>query len=117
MFTFDLDPVLLQIGGPALAVGILLGALVTWLLLRRRQRGLQARVRNQEALQQEREIAFEAANAQLTKAFAELANQSLQSNSENFLRLADENKASAPTPAPFVDEDTAAPYHGASSHI
>jgi DNA recombination protein RmuC len=90
MLSIDLDPVYAQVGGPALAAGLVIGALVTWLILRRHQRDLEARVRNQEALQQEREIAFEAANAQLTKAFAELANQSLQSNSENFLRLAEQ---------------------------
>ena len=91
MFSVTIDPVYLEIGVPAAAGGLLLGILVTWLLLRRRQNALKARIRNQEALQQEREIAFEAANAQLTKAFAELANQSLQSNSENFLRLAEQN--------------------------
>ena len=90
MLSFNLDSVFLEVGGPALVIGPVLGALATWLILRRRQRDLEARVRNQESLQQERQIAFEAANAQLTKAFAELANQSLQSNSENFLRLAEQ---------------------------
>jgi DNA recombination protein RmuC len=90
MLSLNFDSVFLAVGGPALAIGLVLGALATWLILRRRQRDLEARVRNQESLQQEREIAFEAANAQLTKAFAELANQSLQSNSENFLRLAEQ---------------------------
>ena len=52
---------------------------------------LETRIKNQDSLQQEREIAFEAANAQLTRAFTELANQSLKSNSENFLRLAEQN--------------------------
>ena len=91
MFYVPIDPVYLHIGAPAALGGLLLGVLVTWLLLRRRQRALEARVRNQEALQQEREVAFEAANAQLTKAFSELANQSLQSNSETFLRLAEQH--------------------------
>lgn len=90
MLSFNLDSVFLEVGGPALVIGLVLGALATWLILRRRQRDLEARVRNQESVQQERQIAFEAANAQLTKAFAELANQSLQSNSENFLRLAEQ---------------------------
>jgi len=91
MMSFTIDPVWLEIGAPAALGGLLLGILLTWLLLRRRQINLQTRIRNQESLQQEREIAFEAANAQLTKAFSELANQSLKSNSENFLRLAEQN--------------------------
>ena len=90
MLSITLDPAYLEVGVPALLGGLLLGGLVTWLILRRRQRDLLARVRSQEALQSEREIAFEAANAQLTRAFADLANQSLQSNSENFLRLAEQ---------------------------
>lgn len=91
MVSFSIDPVYLQIGLPAVLGGLLVGALVTWLILRRRQAQLITRIKNQEALQQEREIAFEAANAQLTRAFSELANQSLRSNSENFLRLAEQN--------------------------
>jgi len=91
MMSFTIDPVWLNIGVPAALGGLLLGILLTWLFLRRRQKDLQTRIRNQESLQQEREIAFEAANAQLTKAFSELANQSLKSNSENFLRLAEQN--------------------------
>jgi DNA recombination protein RmuC len=91
MMSLTIDPAWIEIGGPAALAGLLLGVLLTWLFLRHRQKDLQTRIRNQESLQQEREIAFEAANAQLTKAFSELANQSLKSNSENFLRLAEEN--------------------------
>jgi hypothetical protein len=75
-----------------------LGAIVTWLFMRGRQArsaediaALETQLKSQDSLQQEREIAFEAANAQLTRAFTELANQSLKSNSENFLRLAEQN--------------------------
>ena len=98
MMSFSMDPLLLQYGAPALVAGLALGALVTWLLMRRRHArsagdiaALETRIKNQDSLQQEREIAFEAANAQLTRAFTELANQSLKSNSENFLRLAEQN--------------------------
>ncbi len=98
MMSLTIDPLLLQYGAPALAAGLALGALLAWLAMRARQKrsaediaALETRIKNQDSLQQEREIAFEAANAQLTRAFSELANQSLKSNSENFLRLAEQN--------------------------
>ena len=98
MMSLTIDPLWLQYGAPALAAGLALGALVAWLAMRPRQKRsaedivvLETRIKNQDSLQQEREIAFEAANAQLTRAFSELANQSLKSNSENFLRLAEQN--------------------------
>ncbi len=91
MLSLSIDPVFLQIAAPAAAGGLLVGVLLTWLIYRRRQRALLLRIKNQEALQHEREVAFEAANAQLTRAFSELANQSLKSNSESFLRLAEQN--------------------------
>lgn len=80
-----------QIGAPALLLGLLLGALIAWLVAGRRQARLEAGIRSQEALQQERETAFEAARSQLASAFSDLANQSLKSNSEHFLRLAEQN--------------------------
>ena len=98
MMSVSVNPVLLEIGLPALAVGALLGVLITWLLAHRRRRRLEAEVetlethlKNQEALRNERETAFEAANARLAQSFADLANRSLASNSENFLRLAEQN--------------------------
>ncbi len=90
MPAFDLNSAILQIGAPALLIGLLLGALTSWLVAGRRHAHLEAAVKNEEALQREREIAFETARSQLTTAFSELANQSLKSNSENFLRLAKE---------------------------
>jgi DNA recombination protein RmuC len=88
----------LQIGGIALAGGLLLGAALSWLIMRNRQRrqqrdieALESRVKSQDALQLERENAFEAATGRLARAFSDLANQSLKSNSENFLRLAEQN--------------------------
>ena len=91
MYSIAIDPLLLEYAAPALLVGLLLGAVGAWLFMRRRQAELENRIKNQESIQQEREIAFEAANAQLTRAFSELANQSLKSNSESFLRLAEQN--------------------------
>ncbi|HZD53353.1 MAG TPA: DNA recombination protein RmuC [Woeseiaceae bacterium] len=98
MPTFTLDPQYLEIGGPALAAGLLLGVLLTWLVARARKRRLQSeietltlRIQDQDALRTERESAFVAATSRLTTAFSDLANQSLKANSENFLRLAEQN--------------------------
>jgi DNA recombination protein RmuC len=91
MHPITLDPLLLQYGLPALGLGLLLGGLLGWALSRRRQRELEQRVRTQQALENERQVAIEAANAQITRAFSELANQSLRANSETFLKLAEQN--------------------------
>ena len=91
MNSITIDPLLLEYGLPALGLGLLLGALISWTFYRRRQHAMEAQIKNQESIQKEREIAFEAANAQLTRAFSELANQSLKSNSETFLQLAEQN--------------------------
>jgi len=91
MNLITIDPLLLDYGLPALGLGLLLGALISWAFFRRRQHAMEAQIKNQESIQKEREIAFEAANAQLTRAFSELANQSLKSNSETFLQLAEQN--------------------------
>lgn len=98
MIYLTIDPIYLEIGAPALALGIALGSFVVWLISWHRRNRLldqfhqiEDKLKNQEALQAEREAAFELANAQLTGAFSELANQSLKSNSENFLRLAQQN--------------------------
>ncbi len=91
MTAMTLNSALIQIGVPALVAGLLLGALISWLLASRRHAQLDATIKNQDALERERVLAFEAARSQLTTAFADLANQSLKSNSENFLRLAEQN--------------------------
>lgn len=91
MNPIEFNTAILQIGGPALLVGLILGGLIAWLASSRRQARLEAMLSNQEALERERETAFEAARAQLTGAFSDLANKSLKSNSENFLRLAEQN--------------------------
>ena len=98
MISFSLEPVYLEVALPALGVGLVLGLLVMWLIARRSRRQLTTdldqaatRLKNQEALQAEREAAFELANARLTKAFADISNQSLQANSDTFLKLAQQN--------------------------
>ena len=98
MPTFTFDPLYLQIGGPALAAGLLLGGLAAWLFTRARRRRLEQemsilelRVKDQEALQHERDSAFDAATNRLATAFSDLANQSLKANSDHFLRLAEQN--------------------------
>ncbi len=98
MTTISFNPLWIEFGGPALAAGLLLGGLIVWLVFRARQRrqretvaALGDRIKDQEALQVERDSAFEAATSRLATAFSDLANQSLKSNSENFLRLAEQN--------------------------
>jgi DNA recombination protein RmuC len=100
MDTITINPLWMEIGGPALAAGLLLGALITWLVARLRQRRLRDtievlgdRIKDQDALQTEQNAAFDAATGRLATAFSDLANQSLKSNSENFLRLAEQNLA------------------------
>ncbi len=98
MTTLTIPPALIDYGLPMLLAGLVLGSLVTWLVTRQRRlrleqavRELETRVKDQETLQRERELAFEAASGRLTAAVSELANRSLKSNSENFLRLAEQN--------------------------
>ena len=57
----------------------------------RELRDVETQLNNQQDLQTEREAAFDLAHARLTQAFSDLSNQSLKSNSENFLRLAEQN--------------------------
>ena len=98
MISVSLDPVYLDIGLPALGIGLVLGVLIAWLVARRKHNALQAelaqatsRLKHQEALQEERQAAFELANAKLTSAFAEISNRSLRANSDTFLQLAQQN--------------------------
>ncbi len=98
MNTIQIDPLWIQFGGPAILAGFLLGALLAWLIMRGRQkrmatdiRLLETRIKDQDALQLERDSAYEAATSRLATAFSELANQSLKANSETFLRLAEQN--------------------------
>ena len=91
MSPITINPLYLEIGGPALLVGLAIGGLIGWLISRRKQHSLEMRLKSQDALRSERELAHEAANARLTQAFAELGNQSLKSNSDSFLKLAEQH--------------------------
>lgn len=81
MRNFDIDPVHLAIGLPAAVVGLLVGLLLGWLLNKTREK----------RVTEERDSAFDLANAKLTQTFAELSNRSLQANSDTFLKLAEQN--------------------------
>jgi len=98
MATLTINPVLIDVGLPALALGIAIGVLIAWPVARHRRlalqqtaRELEMRIKDQDDLQRERDAAFEAATGRLAQSFSELANRSLRSNSENFLRLAEQN--------------------------
>ena len=98
MISVSLDSVYVNVGLPALGIGILLGLFVMWLVARSRRNKLlreladaEASLKNQEAIQAEREAAFELANAKLTQAFADISNRSLRANSDTFLKLAEQN--------------------------
>ena len=79
-------------------VGVVFGALVYHLGSRpKRYRldseiaSLEAQICSEEQLRDERALALEQAEQRLTNAFSQLANQSLEQNSDHFLRLAREN--------------------------
>lgn len=98
MFSVTIDPLYVQIGLPALGIGLLAGLLVMWLISRHGRKQLLDRLedaetglKNQELIQAEREAAFELANAKLTQAFADISNRSLRANSDTFLKLAEQN--------------------------
>ena len=98
MISVSLDSVYVNVGLPALGIGLLLGLFVMWLIARSRRNTLlreladaEASLKNQEAIQTEREAAFELANAKLTQAFADISNRSLRANSDIFLKLAEQN--------------------------
>jgi len=80
MDSLTIDPLYLTIGLPAAVIGLLLGVVITWLIGKSRHK----------RLVEERESAFELANAKLTQTFAELSNRSLQANSDTFLKLAEQ---------------------------
>jgi len=98
MDPLQIQPEWIEFGGPALLAGLLLGGLVVWLIARSSRRRLEddnrlleTKIKDQDAIQAERDTAYEAATTRLATAFSELSNQSLKSNSETFLRLAEQN--------------------------
>ena len=93
MSAIEINPVFLQIGLPALLLGLVVGGLIAWLFADNRRRQLENKIKDQGELQRERDAAFEVATGRLSTAFSDLANKSLKSNSENFLRLAEQNLA------------------------
>ena len=84
----NLSPYLLAL---LILAGAAAGALLTWIIGSSRRKELEAQVKAQEVVQQERQTALELATAQLSKTFTDVANQSLKANSESFLRLAEQN--------------------------
>jgi DNA recombination protein RmuC len=97
MLSVTANPLLYEVALPAAAAGIAIGALLAWLIARRRHNvliaerdALQQKITHEERLREEREAAFELANARLEKSFAALASQSLQTNSDTFLKLAEQ---------------------------
>ena len=96
--SIQLDPIYWEIAAPALALGIVIGSAVVWWLTRTRQwhledtiSALEGRIRDQESLREERDSALDAATSHLAATFSELAHRSLRSNSETFLKLAEQN--------------------------
>ena len=74
MKSIEIDPRWLEFGGPALLAGLVLGALFVWLIMRRCRQQLEAenvalgeKIKNQEAIQHERDAAFQAASGQLVR--------------------------------------------------
>lgn len=90
MNAITIDPVYINVGLPALGIGLLLGVLVVWLVNSRKQAALEDRIKSQEALASEREQLLDRANAQAVETFRDLSSKSLRDNSENFLKLAEQ---------------------------
>ncbi|MBM0105310.1 DNA recombination protein RmuC [Steroidobacter sp. S1-65] len=86
------------IGSVALVVGVAFGALIASLRSRQRAQSLhvelavlKAQIKGEEQLERERHAALERSMERLKSSFDSIANQSLHSNSELFLKLAREH--------------------------
>ena len=65
MTAIEINPLWIEIGGPALLAGLVIGILITWLVARSRRSRLETeinflddKIKNQEAIQSERDAAF-----------------------------------------------------------
>ncbi len=91
MGSLVIDPVWVRVVLPAVAAGLVVGALLGWALAARKTRRLADRLKTQETLEREREQALEMANARLVQSFSELSTRSLRDNSQSFLQLAEQH--------------------------
>ena len=78
--------------------GLILGVICTLLLknrsnsiLREENQILNLKIKHQDEIENERNKAIDGASSPLKEAFQDISNKSLKQNSENFLRLAEEN--------------------------
>ena len=74
-----------------LIISSLFGAVIAWLYFKNKIKSLNIDICHKEELLHERQNTIESATNPLREIFHEMANKSLQTNSENFLRLAEEN--------------------------
>ena len=82
----------------AIAFGLLLGILIEWLFAQRqareqaiRQAQLEQQIADQAGLAQEREQLLELVGSRLSGTFGDLAQKTMQTNTETFLKLAEQN--------------------------
>lgn len=73
----------------AAGAGLVLGALLVWLLMQRRVVELRAQVAAMQLVESERDRAFAEARTQLADSFSALSGDALRRNSESFMRLAE----------------------------
>ena len=78
--------------------GLILGVICTLLLknrsnsiLREENQILNLKIKHQDEIENERNKAIDGASSPLKEAFQDISNKSLKQNSENYLRLAEEN--------------------------
>ncbi len=98
MLEFSSNPDQLIVAGIIFVIGLSIGSLLTWIFAYAKRAKLEQSIallnnqlQAQENTQIEREAALELATSRLTATFSELASKSLQTNSENFLLLAQQN--------------------------
>ena len=85
-----LEPLSIQLIS-LIIVSTLFGAIVAWLFFREKIKSLNTAINHKDEILQERENTIKSATNPLREIFHEMANKSLQMNSENFLRLAEQN--------------------------